>query len=766
VLLAIFVISVYLYARSGMQMYGGTVKFENEQYLIDFVQRGGPLDRAGIKPGDTLVSLNMMPLEEWKNKSYFPGPGDIVIHGILRNNQEVRMPIQIISVLSFIPGFFWSVYIIMVLFSAGSLFLLYKKPNDKAVRLFFICIQVFIIIVNAQYLFGFAEEPVAMVVTSIFEIAGCFLGPVLVHFHLLFPKPSKIIVRYKGFPLILYVIGALLGIGLSASYIHDWIKGSFNSPAFYFFSRTALWWLTVTFILAMATAIYQYKTIKDTLSRNQLLIVITGAFFSCLTPIALTLFYDRMNTLSYQILFLIPLCQGIGSMIMICCFLIAIFRFRIWGIEVFIRKALLYLGATLVIILSYLLLLYLVDQLTILENRITRFVILALSVIIFLALRDWIQRLIDRLFNREAYDSAKVVSDFEEKLAGIYRFDELKSGIVQGLDDIFHFKSFVLNLKKENLKYEPVFVLGTDQLKIDREFEINPELEKKFHKSKVFSPGELEQKPSILEVINGELVVPLLKEDQPFGFFVCGQKKSEKTYSMQDIRVLTLIAKRVIALFHTANLYQKDLDRQLMLERERARISQDMHDDVGASLTRISILSELAKNKTDITGETKEWLGQISDTSRGVMEEMSQIIWALNPKNDTLEGLIAYIRRFAYEYLEPASVNCSFDLPEVLPNVILSVEVRRNVYLVVREALHNVVKHSGATKVLISLKMNGHWFRMMVKDDGRGFDPGKLEFPGNGLINMKKRMNDIGGEFLIRSKAKEGTEIELVVLIK
>ena len=151
----------------------------------------------------------------------------------------------------------------------------------------------------------------------------------------------------------------------------------------------------------------------------------------------------------------------------------------------------------------------------------------------------------------------------------------------------------------------------------------------------------------MLEITNAELIVPLVKEDQPYGFFLCGQKKSEKSYSMQDIRVLSLIAKRVIALFQTAQLYQKDLDRQLMLERERARISQDMHDDVGASLTRISILSDLAKNKTEVAGETKQWLGQISDTSRDVMEEMNQIIWALNPKNDTLEGLIAYIRRFA-----------------------------------------------------------------------------------------------------------------------
>jgi signal transduction histidine kinase len=191
-----------------------------------------------------------------------------------------------------------------------------------------------------------------------------------------------------------------------------------------------------------------------------------------------------------------------------------------------------------------------------------------------------------------------------------------------------------------------------------------------------------------------------------------------------------------------------------------------MHDDVGASLTRISILSDLAKNKTEITGDAKQWLGQISDTSRGVMEEMNQIIWALNPKNDTLEGLVAYLRRFVYEYLEPTTVNCIFDLPETLPEKALNVEVRRNVYLVVREALHNVVKHAVAQKVSISMRMNGHGFRVMIKDDGKGFDHGSPEFPGNGLINMKKRMHDIEGEFLIKSKTGEGTVIELVVPLK
>jgi len=537
------------------------------------------------------------------------------------------------------------------------------------------------------------------------------------------------------------------------------VDGRFFISDFELIGKIGIAWLTLCYLLAVAVVIYQFVTIKDTLSRNQLRLVIVGSFFGFYTAV----FVLIAPELYYYILAGRPyfwnVAQGTGGLVMIAFILIAIFRYRIWDIGIIIRKALLYLSATLIITLSYFLSIFLISQLTEGESDLTRFLALAVSVIIFLILRDRLQRLIDQLFHRETYDSATVVSSFEEKLAGIYRADELKSKIVQSLDEIFHFKTFVLSLKKNELVYQPTFALGMDHQKLDEEVEIKPEMEKMLRKPKVFSPGELNQKIFLLEVTAGELIVPLLKENKPYGFFICGPKKSEKSYSLQDIRVLTLIAKRVIALFNTANLYQKDLDRQLMLERERVRISQDMHDDVGASLTRISILSELAKNKSDITGETKEWLGQISDTSRGVMEEMSQIIWALNPKNDTLEGLIAYIRRFAFEYLEPTNLHCTFNLPEVLPYRALSVEVRRNVYLVVREALHNVVKHSGATKVLISMKMDERGFRIMVKDDGRGFDPDKLGFPGNGLINMKKRMNDIGGEFLIRSWIGEGTEI-------
>ena len=761
VLVVIFVNTTYLIFRGRIPNVGATFKFENGYTIHDYIKSGSPLDRAGIRPGDTLVSINSIPVGKWE---ITPKVGDTLIAGILRNNQEVGMPLIVGSFLSIAPGFFWFMFIITILFSIGSLFLLYRKPHDKSVWLFFVCIQMFMVTVNSLYL-NF-KDPMAVFAITAFIASGCFLGPLLIHFHLLFPRRAKFFSHYKKLPLLIYIFGFLIFSGHAITYIYWVYTGSTSGQSKFIFDRVAVLWMTLTFFLALLIAIFQFRTIRDTLSRNQLRIVITGSFFGFLTPMAISLFYNYFGQLAGKYPHLIAISQGTGSMIMICFILIAIFRYRIWNIEVFIRKALLYLSATMVIILFYLFLLYLVDILTIDETKITRFVILAISVIIFLMLRDRLQRYIERIFHRETYDSVTVVADFEEKLAGIYHTDELKSRIVSGLDEIFHFKTFVFSLKKNEMIYEPAIILGHDHQIIDEKFEISREFERMLQKSKVFSPGELDKNPPVIEAISGELVIPLLREDQPYGFFICGPKKSEKTYSMQDIRVLSLIAKRVIALFQTAALYQKDLDRQLMLERERARISQDMHDDIGASLTRISLMSDLVRNMTDIREDARQWLGQISGTSRGVMEEMNQIIWALNPKNDNLEGLVTYVRRFAFEYLEPTTIECIFDLPEGMPDRALSVEVRRNVYLVAREALHNVVKHSGATKVQIAFVMNEHGFRFMIKDDGKGFEPDRMEFPGNGLVNMKKRMNDIGGEFVIRSKVGEGMEIELVVSLK
>lgn len=768
-LLVIFVNVIYLRNMYRIAFVDVDYKFEDSKCIISEKSAWGPTTRAGLKAGDIVLSIDSVSItgpEQLYSIFNSSQVGDTLTYKISRNNEELTATRITRSYVQEATVMYYLKFLLILFFSCLSVYILYKKPNDQLVRLFFIFFQLHAIFHIAYSLP--IKDLIANFATITFIFSIYLTSPVLIHFILIFPRPALIYNRFRRLPVVLYSTGGLLASFFSAYYLFwIYVPDSWVTKVPDSLNRMHSSWVALTCFIAIAIAIFQFREIKNTVARNQLRMVITGAIFGFSVPTAYAVFYEYLFHLSFLYPFVFyDVTQEITIIIMIICFLIALLRYRIWDIELYFKKALLYLGATIVVTLSYFLLIFLVNQLAEGESDFIRFLALAVSVIIFLVLRDGLQQLIDRFFHREAYDSATVVADFEEKLTGIYRFEELKSGITKGLDDIFHFKSLVFNLMKDELTFVPAYSLGQVQLLVDKEYKMTPELEQRLQKSNVFSTAELDQNVTVPEIANGELVVPLLKENKPFGFFLCGPKKSELIYSLQDIRVLSLIAKRVIALYNTATLYQKDLDRQLMLERERARISQDMHDDVGASLTRISILSELAKNKTEIMGDAKQWLGQISDTSRGVMEEMNQIIWALNPKNDTLEGLVAYLRRFVYEYLEPTTVNCTFDLPETLPDKALNVEVRRNVYLVVREAMHNVVKHAVAQKVSVSMRMNEHGFRVMIKDDGKGFDHDSPEFPGNGLVNMKKRMSDIDGEFLIKSKTGEGTTIELIVPLK
>jgi signal transduction histidine kinase len=762
VLVVVFVNSVYLIYLFRLPRSGETSELTNGHHIINYIGPGTPVSKTAIRTGDTLISCNGYPLAQWFECYRGQLTGDTLLFGILRNNSEVRIPVILDSYLSGSKSYAWLLFAFSILFSTCSIYLLVRRPRDNEVKLFFIYIQL-LVIVSSNPIFLPMPKLLPVLANTLFIFSGCFYGAILIHFHLVFPRRARIFERFRHLPALFYTYAFLFALYNLAVFLWWVFIPSKEADEFFMkHIRISLYSATSLFLAALAIAVYQYFTIKNTLARNQLILLITGSFFVFVPLALLAFFYEWFVGVPWS--HTVEMSSAAGNLVLILCILTAIFRYRIWNVEVIVRKALLYLIATAIIILTYLLLIWLIDRLLDRQTNLLRFLILGVSVIFFLALRDRIQRLVDRIFHRETYDSATVVSEFEAKLTGIYRLDELKEKIFKAMDEIFHFRSFLFFLKKSGLTYETAWIYGIGENSVAREFEISQEMEERLNRSKVFSPEELHQKLPVLEITNGELIVPLMADGRPNGFFICGRKKSERIYSMQDIRVLLLLAQRVVALLHTANLYRKDLERQLMLERERARISQDMHDDVGASLTRISILSELAKNDAGVQGETKQWLGQISDTSRGVMEEMSQIIWALNPRNDTLEGLAAYIRRFASEFLEPTSIRCRIDFPEQLPPLELGVEIRRNLYLCVREALHNVVKHSGATQVRLALTLDRTGLSITVIDNGRGFDPAGIANPGNGLVSMKKRMNDIGGEFRISSRAGNGTEISFVAV--
>jgi signal transduction histidine kinase/ligand-binding sensor domain-containing protein len=202
----------------------------------------------------------------------------------------------------------------------------------------------------------------------------------------------------------------------------------------------------------------------------------------------------------------------------------------------------------------------------------------------------------------------------------------------------------------------------------------------------------------------------------------------------------------------------EQLEQERALERERARISQDMHDEVGASLSEIVILSELAKKKPE---EADVRVQEISERAAEVIDSVSEIVWAMNPKNDTLDNLVAHLRRYAVKYLSLAQINCKFTAPDVIPAHHLTADVRRNLFLVVKEALHNVVRHAGASEVSITARRVDKKLEITIEDNGRGFSVEQSQQSGNGLASMSKRVTDIGGKFQVESQPGKGTRVEV-----
>jgi signal transduction histidine kinase len=209
------------------------------------------------------------------------------------------------------------------------------------------------------------------------------------------------------------------------------------------------------------------------------------------------------------------------------------------------------------------------------------------------------------------------------------------------------------------------------------------------------------------------------------------------------------------------------LEWQRAVERDRSRIAQDIHDDLGAGLTQITLLSELARRGSR---PDREALAQISDTARELTQTVDEIVWAVNPRQDTLDGLVSYICQFAQEYLKVAGILCRLDVPASLPPQPLTADVRHNLFLAVKEALNNIVKHAQAHEVRLRLAHEGARLRLVIEDDGRGFAAGTVVAAagargscGHGLENLANRLSAIGGRCAISSEPGSGTRVELTV---
>lgn len=220
--------------------------------------------------------------------------------------------------------------------------------------------------------------------------------------------------------------------------------------------------------------------------------------------------------------------------------------------------------------------------------------------------------------------------------------------------------------------------------------------------------------------------------------------------------VLVLHRQRVRALGRIQELSHRE-----ELTLEKTRIAADMHDELGSTLTRIVTLGETAKGQMGNGPQTRASLDRITEAARDVTARMSELIWVINPRHDTLENLTVYLREQAAKQFEGLAIEAHFEIESIPADCQISATFRRNVMLVVTEALHNLVKHSGATEMRLRLAVEPSELSIGIEDNGRGFKVEARRDTGNGLGNMQRRMADLGGSLEIQSATGQGTRIQI-----
>jgi signal transduction histidine kinase len=207
------------------------------------------------------------------------------------------------------------------------------------------------------------------------------------------------------------------------------------------------------------------------------------------------------------------------------------------------------------------------------------------------------------------------------------------------------------------------------------------------------------------------------------------------------------------------------LKHQRALEQERLRIAHDIHDDLGARVTQISLLSAMAQENPAFPDKARADFDKVSKMSRELVSALYETVWAVNPENDNLEALGNYLCQMVKQLCEPTMLRCRFHVLDLPPDVQVSSQTRHNISLAVKEAVHNLIKHAKASEVTVRMAFAAGVLEVSVHDDGSGFQPAE-NMPGNGLSNMKQRLQNIGGSCLVESRPGQGTTVRLRLRIR
>jgi two-component sensor histidine kinase len=214
------------------------------------------------------------------------------------------------------------------------------------------------------------------------------------------------------------------------------------------------------------------------------------------------------------------------------------------------------------------------------------------------------------------------------------------------------------------------------------------------------------------------------------------------------------------------SLYRIRISRIIGEQKLRNKIARDLHDDIGSTLSGIKLFSSMAQNK--LMQENSEALNiveRITERSEKMIDAMSDIVWSINPVNDSIENMFVRMKQHAAEMFEPRNISFRFNSEESITKMKIPLEIRKDIYLIFKESINNAVKHANCKNVFINLDIQQKNFKMTIIDDGIGFDIKELNCKGNGLGNFSERAKNIGGKINISSMPGKGTNVELVVLV-
>ncbi len=199
---------------------------------------------------------------------------------------------------------------------------------------------------------------------------------------------------------------------------------------------------------------------------------------------------------------------------------------------------------------------------------------------------------------------------------------------------------------------------------------------------------------------------------------------------------------------------------QQLLHRERARIARDIHDDIGTRVTQLVLQGEVTRSELPSGSKTRKQLERISEEAREVLQAMDEILWAINPRRDTLQEFATFVCGHTQAFLKPTSIQCVLDVEPAMSAVAFDLPFRRSLLLAVKEALNNAVKHSEATELLLQIRRQGLGLTVAVQDNGKGFDLRQIKSERNGLTNMNQRLEEVGGNCRLTSEPGKGCRVE------